>query len=58
MMITRTSSRMTRMRAPPTDPPITEAATCKEVVPDVEEEGIEVVGMAVRQCMYARVHNS
>ena len=51
------------MRAPPTDPPITEAATCKEVVPDVEEEGIEVVGievvgMAVRQCTYARVHNS
>ena len=32
MMITRTSSRMTRMRAPPTDPPIIEAETRKEVV--------------------------
>ena len=46
------------MRAPPIEPPITEAETCKEVASGVKEEGIEVVsgyeevvevvGMAVR----------
>ena len=47
------------MRAPPTDPPIIEAELLKEVVELVEVESVvEVVGMAVGQCTYARVYNS
>ena len=53
------------MRAPPTEPPITEAELLKEVVEFVEvvelvevESVVEVVGMAVGQCTYARVYNS
>ena len=47
MMTTRTS-KMMRMRAPPTEPPITEAVLLEEVV-EVEVVGdVEVVvGMAV-----------
>ena len=52
MMITRTSNRMTKMRAPPTEPPITEAELLEEVVEVVEVESVvEVVGMAVGQCI-------
>ena len=41
------------MRAPPTEPPITEAELLEEVVEVVEVESVvEVVGMPVRQCMY------
>ena len=47
------------MRATPTEPPIIEAELLKKVVELVEVESVvEVVGMAVRQCTYARVYNS
>ena len=51
MMTTRISNRNMTMRAPPTEPPITEAVLLEEAVEVVEDvvEGVEVVvsGMAV-----------
>ena len=40
------------MRVPPTGPPITEAELLEEVVVVEVESVVEVVGMAVGQCMY------